>query len=311
MTYRIHDVPVDDGFLRVGDWGPDNPDGSDLSDVPTVIALHGITASHRAWAVLARAMPRQVRLIAPDLRGRGRSSELPGPYGMARHAADLEAVIEALALPPAILVGHSMGGFVALVAAHLYPDRFSHVLLIDGGLPLAIPAGISREDLLEATLGPAALRLSMTFADRATYLEFWKNHPAFAGDEWRDVPQDLVDYANYDLIGTEPKLRPSASFEAVKQDSMDLFGGGTVLAALAGLSRPVSLMTASLGLFNEPPGLYSPSEIERWRAELPSVTIRTVPVVNHYTIVMGAAGASAVAREVLRLVDSRELLPDA
>jgi lipase len=116
MTYRVHDVPIDGGKLRVGEWGSDDP------ALPTVIAVHGITASHLAWAVLARAMP-QVRLIAPDLRGRGRSAGLPGPFGMASHAADLEAVMEALELPRTTLVGHSMGGFVAVVAAHLYPDR--------------------------------------------------------------------------------------------------------------------------------------------------------------------------------------------
>lgn len=289
MTYRIHDVAVDGGTLRVGEWGPDDP------GAPTVIAVHGITASHMAWAVIAEAMP-QVRLVAPDLRGRGRSAGLPGPFGMVRHAADLEAVIEALELPRATLVGHSMGAFVAVVAAHLHPDRFSEVFLVDGGLPLAIPAGISREDLFEATLGPAARRLSMTFPDRAAYLEFWKQHPAFTV-EWS---QAIVDYANYDLTGTEPELRPSTSFEAVKQDSVDLYGGESVLAALAGLRQPTTLMTAPRGLLNQTPGLYSPSEVERWRAELPAVTIREVPDVNHYTIVMGAAGAGAVASELLR-----------
>jgi pimeloyl-ACP methyl ester carboxylesterase len=248
-----------------------------------------------AWAVIAEDMP-EVRLIAPDLRGRGRSAGLPGPYGMARHAADLEAVIEALDLPRAILVGHSMGGFVAVVTAHLHPDRFSEVLLIDGGLPLAIPAGISKDDLLKATLGPAAARLSMTFPDRAAYQQFWKGHPAF-DSEWS---QAAVDYANYDLTGSEPELRPSASLEAVREDSMDLYDGRSVLAALTELRQPVTLMTAPRGLLNQTPGLYSPNEIERWKAELPAVTIREVPDVNHYTIVMGATGASAVAREIRR-----------
>lgn len=293
QAYRTCDVPVEGGSLRVGQWGPDDP------AAPTVLAVHGITASHLAWAMVARAMP-QVRLVAPDLRGRGRSSGLPGPYGMERHAADLEAVIEALELPKAHLVGHSMGGFVAVVAAHLYPHRFSDVLLIDGGLPLAVPAGISKEDLLEATLGPAARRLSMTFPDRATYLEFWKAHPAFAGDQWT---QAVVDYANYDLTGTEPELRPSASLEAVRQDSMDLFGGAAVLAALKAMTRRahrVTLLTAPRGLLNETPGLYSPSEIERWRAELPTIAIREVPEVNHYTIVLGATGVAAAASELVR-----------
>jgi pimeloyl-ACP methyl ester carboxylesterase len=296
VGYRTHDVPVEGGSLRVGEWGPEDP------TAPTVLAVHGITGSHLAWAPLAQACP-QVRLIAPDLRGRGRSSGHPGPYGMARHAADLEAVIESLDLPPALLVGHSMGAFVAVVAAQRYAERFSEVLLVDGGLPLAIPAGISKEDLLAATLGPAAARLSMTFPDRGTYLEFWRQHPAFAGVQWS---QAVADYADYDLTGTEPELRPSASLEAVRQDSMDLYGGGVLLAALAelaapaGLGKPVTLLTAPRGLMNETPGLYSPGEIRRWKSELPAVTIREVPDVNHYTIVMGESGASAVAHELRR-----------
>lgn len=305
MTYRTHDVPVGGGTLRVGEWGSHDSEHHGAA----VIAVHGITASHLAWASLAKALP-QVRLIAPDLRGRGRSAGLPGPYGMARHVADLEAVIQSLELPPAILLGHSMGAFVAVVAAHLYPDQFSNVLLIDGGLPLSVPAGISKEDLLESILGPAAARLSMTFPDRATYLEFWKQHPAFA-DQGGDDIDGLADYASYDLTGTEPFLRPSASLEAVRADSMDQYGGGVVQAALDGLRRPgaersqvVSLLTAPRGLLNQTPGLYSPAEIERWRAELPALKIREVPDVNHYTIVMSAAGASAVAREVLRLLQA-------
>jgi lipase len=287
--YRRHDLPVEGGALRVGQWGPQDP------GAPTVLAVHGITGSHLAWAWVAQAMP-EVRFFAPDLRGRGRSAGLPGPYGMARHAADLEAVIQALDLPRAILMGHSMGAFVALVMASLYPDRSSEVLLIDGGLPLAVPAGISTDDLLKATLGPAIARLSMTFPDRAAYLEFWKGHPAFASG-WS---QAVADFADYDLTGTAPRLRSSCSLEAVTQDSADLYGGGPVLAALAGLTdlrQPVTLMTAPRGLLNQTPGLYSPSEIERWRAELPAVKIMEVPDVNHYTIVMGAAGASAVARQ--------------
>jgi lipase len=292
MIYRTHDVPVDGGTLRVGEWGSDDP------SAPTVLAAHGLTASHLAWALITQACP-QVRLIAPDLRGRGRSAALPGPYGMARHAADLEAVCDALELPRALVVGHSMGGFVAVVAAHLYPDRFSEVLLIDGGLPLATPAEMSQEDLLDA-LGPAVQRLSMTFPDRATYLEFWKQHPAFAAGQWS---QAVADYVDYDLTGTEPHLRPSASLEAVRQDSLDQYDGGVVQAALTELRQPVSLLTAPRGFLNQPPGLYSEGEIERWRAELPAMTVREVPDVNHYTIVMGASGASAVAGEILRLLE--------
>jgi hypothetical protein len=120
----------------------------------------------------------------------------------------------------------------------------------------------------------------------------------------------VADYVDYDLTGTEPALRPSTSLEAVRQDSLDQFGGGVVQSALEdrrlgapGQGRSLSLLTAPRGLLNEAPGLYSPSEIERWRAELPAMRVREVPDVNHYTIVMGDVGASAVAHEVARLLE--------
>jgi|SRR5450631_1364384 len=77
--YRTHDLPVDGGTLRVGEWGPDS---SDETAAPTVIALHAITASHLAWAPVAQACPR-LRVIAPDLRGRGRSGAFRPALGRA------------------------------------------------------------------------------------------------------------------------------------------------------------------------------------------------------------------------------------
>ena len=84
--------------------------GRTIRTTPTILAVHGVTASHKAWAYLAAALP-DVRIIAPDLRGRGRSNSLPAPYGMPSHAEDLAAVLAELAPGPVVVVGHSMGGF--------------------------------------------------------------------------------------------------------------------------------------------------------------------------------------------------------
>ncbi len=287
MTYRTRDVPVRGGMLRVGEWAPNDPDAT------VVVAAHGITASHLAWATIADALP-DVRFVAPDLRGRGRSNGLPGPFGMVQHAEDLAAVSEHLGLRRALVVGHSMGGFVALAAAHLYPQSFTGPLLIDGGLPLRIPEGVTLEDLMTSTLGPAMARLSMTFPDRAAYLEFWGQHPAFAAN-WT---QEVVDYANYDLEGTEPNLRPSASYDAVAADSGDQFGGGVVADSLAALTHPVHLLVAPRGLLDEPPGLYDVPAREGANAAYPLVKISEVAGVNHYTIVLSPQGAKAVVGAV-------------
>jgi pimeloyl-ACP methyl ester carboxylesterase len=287
MSYRTFDVDVRGGTLRVGEWNGDDPSR------PVVVAAHGITASHLAWAALADAMP-EVCIVAPDLRGRGRSNALPGPFGMAQHADDLAAVSRALELDPVLVIGHSMGAFVALVTAHRHPDLFRGPFLIDGGLPLALPQGVDTKELLTTSLGPAAKRLSMTFADRAAYLEFWRGHPAFVG-HWDDR---LVDYLAYDLVGTEPELRPAASFEAVAADSAGLYGGTDVESALAALDHPISLLVAPRGLMDETPGLYTIETISHWRTKLPFVETVEVPDVNHYTIVMSPAGAATVADAV-------------
>src|ERR1700760_2219544 len=84
MQIRLLDVPVDGGNLRVLVWG---------TGTRVAVAVHGITASAMAWQAVPRQMPAGWTLAAPDLRGRGHSAGLPGPWGLERHAADVTAVL--------------------------------------------------------------------------------------------------------------------------------------------------------------------------------------------------------------------------
>ena len=104
-TRRMVDVPVRGGCLRVAIVEAEGsaPD----AELPTVLAIDGVTSSHLAWAYLANEL-RDVRIIAPDLRGRGGSNSLPGPAGMETHATDLIAVLDALniaSLPVTTILG--------------------------------------------------------------------------------------------------------------------------------------------------------------------------------------------------------------
>ena len=108
-----------------------------------VLAIHGVTANHRCWSLLAALLP-GVRIVAPDLRGRGRSSELPGPWGRAVHADDVAALIRAVGSDPVVVVGHSMGAFVAVALAERHPELVERVWLVDGGLPLSGPVDLGR-----------------------------------------------------------------------------------------------------------------------------------------------------------------------
>ncbi|MCH1868516.1 alpha/beta fold hydrolase [Nocardioides sp. CFH 31398] len=301
-AYRTTTVAVDGGDLTVGVWGPDDP------DAPTVVAVHGITASHRCWPLVAEALP-GTRVVAPDLRGRGRSADLPAPYGMARHAADVAAVLDALVPGPVTLAGHSMGGFVVVHLAALVPDRVTSLLLVDGGLPLpapsrpaepaepAEPAGDAGGPDVAAALGPAAQRLTMTFASREAYRDFWRDHPAFAS-EWNPAVEDYLDY---DLRGTEPELRPSTRVEAMAADGAELFGHPAHLAALDAVAEaqvPVTFLRAPRGLMDEPEPLYPTAAVEAAAERLPLLAAYDVEDVNHYTILLSPAGALTVAERL-------------
>nr|MBA2555364.1 alpha/beta fold hydrolase [Geodermatophilaceae bacterium] len=122
-NYDVFEVPVDGGVLTVGRWsgGP---------EAPVVLAAHGITGNHLSWAAVARALDGAVTLVAPDLRGRGRSNGLPEPFGIRAHADDLAAVLDELGIAKTALVGHSMGGFVATTAAAVHPERFGPLVLV-------------------------------------------------------------------------------------------------------------------------------------------------------------------------------------
>lgn len=278
-------VPVDGGELAVGVWNPD------AGGMP-LVAIHGITASHRAWLLVAAALP-DTRVIAPDLRGRGRSSGLPGPFGLVQHADDLARMLDTLEVDRVAVAGHSMGAFVGVRFAERHPDRVQRLVLIDGGLPLPTPEGVAPQDLPAVLLGPALERLGMRFASAGDYEAFWRRHPAL-GPWWSDA---IADYIAYDLVGEEPQLRSSADPDAVSVNALELDGSAGYAEALAGLHLPIAFIRAPRGLLDGAP-LYDPAVVAEWRQRMPGMRVREATDVNHYTILMTEAGV----RQVLPLL---------
>jgi pimeloyl-ACP methyl ester carboxylesterase len=282
--YSTFDVPVEGGALHVGRWG----DGEHV-----VVAAHGITGNHRAWQGVARALGPDITLIAPDLRGRGRSSDLPGPFGMRTHAEDMTAVLDHLRLDDAVLAGHSMGAYVAATAATRDPKRWSSVVLIDGGIALPLPSNVDPDAMLAGVLGPALARLEMTFADRAAYHDFWRVHPALIeAGAWNE---DTEAWLDHDLTGDEPELRSSASLEAVRFDGRELLVDKEVRGACLELQQPTVLLRAPRGLLNQVPPLLPDELIDPLRSRWPIRMEMLVGNTNHYSIVLAPCGAKVVA----------------
>ena len=290
------DVPVQGGLLRVAVWGDRGP---------VVLCAHGITANHAEFLWLADQL-KDCRLIAPDLRGRGRSNGITGPWGMAAHAADMIAVLDHLGIKQAdVLLGHSMGGFVAAVAAGQYPDRFKKVLMVDGGIPLFDIRFIawlpfSRwivEKIVQKVIGPSLTRLDMTFADRAAYHAFWRPHPAVK-DDWSPYFERYIDY---DLEGEPPALRPSTRKSALLDDARTQLVENLVPRSLKQIRCPVRFLRAPRGIMNAA-ALYDERKLAKAAGGIGTFSSVTIPDVNHFTILLSERGAKAVAAEVRQLL---------
>lgn len=290
MTRRV-DVPVAGGTLAVFELG----DGGE-----PVLAVHGITANSHSWLAVARALAGRVLLLAPDLRGRGASSRLPPPYGMEAYTSDMLAVLDHRGIERAVLVGHSLGAYAVARFAAEHPERVRAAVLVDGGLTLAGIEGADPQLVLNAVLGPALARLEMTFATRSAYHDWWQAHPAFTGADVLD--EDLVAYANHDLGGEPPELRSVVAGDAVRTDADELFEIGKPAQRLV---VPVEMLRAPRGLQNQPDPMIPAALAEGWASgDYGRRSVAEVPDVNHYTIVMGAAGAHAVAQSIVRALQS-------
>ncbi|MET7306689.1 alpha/beta hydrolase [Streptomyces sp. NPDC005571] len=287
-------VPVAGGELAALRWPAWEP------GAPVVVALHGITANALSWGTVARLLAGRVTLIAPDLRGRAASAGLPGPYGIAAHADDIAALTEALDLDRVALTGHSMGAFVAALAAVRYPDRFGPLLLVDGGVGFPAPTHLSPDELMTAVIGPAMDRLSMTFADRAGYRAFWQAHPAFAGDAWSP---EVDAYIQRDLTGEEPAMHSTCRIEAVRTDGIGLFDD-EVLSAVRKLPVQATLLWAARGLMDEEQGLYDEKRLAAAGLGDTRVEPVAVPDVNHYTVLTGGAGAQEIVTRLVALANT-------
>lgn len=278
-------VPVQGGELAVFQYG----DGTGQP----VLLIHGVTSSNRAFQLFADALiARGKAPFAVDLRGRGDSNSLHGPFGMRQHAADMSAVIDHFGWDTVDVIGHSMGGFVAAALVGLYPDSVGEVVFADGGLPLPMPPGMTVEQIMPFVLGPAMTRLAMEFENKEAYRNYWKPQAAFAKG-WSSV---LDEYVDYDLRGSEPHMKAATNPQAVEDDSRDLFGDDLIVKSLQGLKKPSLFIKAERGLQNEEGGLYPMPVLDAVLPAYPMLTLEFLSDCNHYDMFLEATGAEKVAQ---------------
>lgn len=248
-----------------------------------VLALHGITAQHRMFGAVARHLRHPDGMVGLDLRGRGDSEKpSPGSYGLDRHAGDAIRALDYLGIERGVLVGHSMGAFVALQAALLYPDRIRALVLLDGGWPRPEEEPDEADEAaIQEGLERAFRRLDMVFETTEDYLDFW-----FPGQNLtlKDLAPDLADYYLYDLEPVEGGYTPKASREAAEEDAASVSSESPTAATLGGIGCPVVLVRAAEGFFPGSEPLIADDARNVMAGALDLRRDLRLPGANHYTM---------------------------
>src|ERR1700752_1233525 len=135
---------------------------------PPVVLIHGMVNSSRHWEDVALRLADSYTVVAPDLIGHGDSATPRGDYSLGAHAASIRDLLAAIGIDRATIVGHSLGGGVAMQFFYQFPQRVERLVLVSsGGLgrevsPLLRTAALpGTSALLNLTIHPrllAALR---------------------------------------------------------------------------------------------------------------------------------------------------------
>ena len=100
---------------------------------PPVVLIHGMVNSSRHWEAVARRLGTDYTVIAPDLIGHGDSATPRGDYSLGAHAAVIRDLLAVLGIDSATVVGHSLGGGVAMQFFWQFPQRTERLVLVSSG----------------------------------------------------------------------------------------------------------------------------------------------------------------------------------
>lgn len=221
---RLIPFAAPDGLaLAAREWPGPRP-GSDV-----VLCLHGLTRNSRDFEVLGQTLAAHYRVLAPDQRGRGRSSYDPDPqnYNVPLQVRDTWRLLDHLGIGACVVVGTSMGALMAVAMANERPDRVTGLVLNDAG-PEVDPRGLARIAGYVGQGGPAA-----SWDDAAERLKTAQgaSYPTYGADDWLRLAR-----ATYveDAQGLRPDYDPdlSRAFAVASGAGVDMWPAFAVCAAV-------------------------------------------------------------------------------
>ncbi len=245
---RSHRVSAGTVTLAVTEY--EGPDGA-----PSLLLLHGIGSRGSSWWPVIDDLAGHFRLLVADLRGHGDSDKPPRGYLLPDYAADLDGLLRALGLDRPLILGHSLGGIIALTWAVDHPDTAAAIALEDTGLR-------GGPELKPAFDGWIALA-SMTPERAAAY--YAGEHPDWSADDCRRRAESItaVPAAVFTELRDE-NLRPAAE-------------RGDRVASLAGIRSPLLLVHGD----STAGGMVHPEDVARFAATVAGARVARVPGAGH------------------------------
>ena len=229
---------------------------------PPIVFVHGFACAHTDWDAQVGYFAPRHQTVAVDLRGHGASPGTPADCSIERYGSDVAEVMRALALPPAVLVGHSMGCRVVTEAALQAPAQTAGVILVDGSQ--FAPA-------MEAVL-------AQRFATPDGYATMTESM-------FRDMFTTRSDQAVAAAVIARAARLPRPIGEKMLRD-MQRYDAGRLTASLASLRVPVMAVQATYS--NEKrerrplhEGQNTPY-LDMLRASVPSVRVEIIPDTGHF-----------------------------
>jgi pimeloyl-ACP methyl ester carboxylesterase len=213
---------------------------------PTLVLLHGAGDSAGTWSSVVGKLTPTYRTVIPDLAGHGGSAPAEGPLSVGQVLAGLEAVMAHGPQDPAIIVGNSLGAWVALLYARQHPDRVARLVLVNGGALVG-----DRPDL---SLMPKS-----------------REEAAALMTQLRDPSSEPVPGFVLDNVVREAQTGPISRLAQTAGD----MGQYLLDGKLHEINAPVDL------LWGESDKLFSLAYARRMMAQLPASRLTTVPGCGH------------------------------
>ncbi|HRN37853.1 MAG TPA: alpha/beta fold hydrolase [Flavobacteriales bacterium] len=242
-----------------------------------LVLLHGFPLDHTLWFPQLESLAGVARVIAPDLRGFGRSPEASATTAMEVHAQDVKQLLDRIGITRAVVGGLSMGGYVALAFAEMYPEMLQGLILCNTRAVADGEAARRRREITALkALDGGVPELSRNMVGQLISIHSAKAQPGLG----RLVEAMLI--------------RQSASAWAASSRGMAIRPDRTPL--LAKLQVPALVITGSRDT------LILPAESEAMAAKLPHAELVVIPDVGHLSNLEAPSAFNAAVRKFLHCV---------